>query len=132
MKYGASHSDLDVALEQELPNGTRVLDSFAFRLLRNQGKYYSSEEKNFLAIAWSCEELRKNLRIRNLFNHKAMITTLKTRRDIKCYQSILSRSADGLLLFDFELNQIAGTKLGRVDYLSQQPPWEAPELSCIH
>ena len=92
------------------------------------------KRKTFNQLFGHVKNYEKNIRIRyeDIFNHKAMITTLKTRRVIKCCQSILSRSADGLLLFDFELNQISGTKLGRVDYLSQQPPWEAPELSCIH
>ena len=61
-----------------------------------------------------------------LTDHKAIISALKTNRGNKTHQSRLTRWADRLLPFDFDVFHISGCKLGIVDYLSPFPTFEAP------
>ena len=64
-----------------------------------------------------------------LTDHKAIISPLKTNRGNKTHQSRLTRWADRLLPFDFDIFHISGGKLGIVDYLSRYPTFEAPRPS---
>ena len=66
-----------------------------------------------------------------LTDHKAIISALKTNRGNKTYQSRLTRWADRLLPFDFDIFHISGCKLGIVDYLSRFPTFEAPRPSSF-
>ena len=66
-----------------------------------------------------------------LTDHKAIISALKTNRGNKTHQSRLTRWADRLLPFDFDVFHISGCKLGIVDYLSHFPTFEAPRPSCF-
>ena len=61
-----------------------------------------------------------------LTDHKAIISALKTNRVNKTHQSRLTRWADQLLPFDFDVLHISGCKLGIVDYLSRFPTFEEP------
>ena len=66
-----------------------------------------------------------------LTDHKAIISALKTNRGNKTYQSRLTRWADRLLPFDFDIFHISGCKLEIVDYLSRFPTFEAPRPSSF-
>ena len=66
-----------------------------------------------------------------LTDHKAIISALKTNRGNKTHQSQLTRWADRLLPFDFDIFHISGCKLGIVDYLSRFPTFEAPRPSSF-
>ena len=66
-----------------------------------------------------------------LTDHKAIISALKTNRGNKTHQSRLTRWADRLLPFDFDIFHISGCKLGIVDYLSRFPTFEAPRPSSF-
>ena len=64
-----------------------------------------------------------------LTDHKANILALNENYNKKSYQSRLSRWADRLLPFDFEVIRVPGVTLGIVDYLSRYPMFLAPEPS---
>ena len=66
-----------------------------------------------------------------LTDHKAIISALKTIRGNKTHQSRLTRWADRLLPFDFNIFHISGCKLGIADYLSRFPTFEAPRPSSF-
>ena len=66
-----------------------------------------------------------------LTEHNAIISALKTNRGNKTHQSRLTRWADRLLPFDFDIFHISGCKLGIVDYLSRFPTFEAPRPSSF-
>ena len=132
VKCDASHSGLGAALEQEIEKDVWVPIAFASRFLNDQEKKYSTNELELLAIVWSCEHFRTYL-LGNHFviltDHKAIISALKTNRGNKTHQSRLTRWADRLLPFDFDIFHISGGKLGIVDYLSRYPTFEAPRPS---
>ena len=134
VKCDASHSGLGAALEQEKEEDVWVPIAFASRFLNDQEKKYSTNELELLAIVWSCEHFRTYL-LGNHFviltDHKAIISALKTNRGNKTYQSRLTRWADRLLPFDFDIFHISGCKLGIVDYLSRFPTFEAPRPSSF-
>ena len=134
VKCDASHSGLGAALQQEIENDVWVPIAFASRFLKDQEKKYSTNELELLAIVWSCEHFRNYL-LGNHFvvltDHKAIISALKTNRGNKTHQSRLTRWADRLLPFDFDIFHISGCKLGIVDYLSRFPTFEAPRPSSF-
>ena len=134
VKCDASHSGLGAALEQEIEKDVWVPIAFASRFLNDQEKKYSTNELELLAIVWSCEHFRTYL-LGNHFviltDHKAIISALKTNRGNKTYQSRLTRWADRLLPFDFDIFHISGCKLGIVDYLSRFPTFESPRPSSF-
>ena len=54
---------------------------------------------------------------------------MKSNHGNKTYQSRLTRWIDRLLPFNFNMEHIAGTKMGLVDYISRNPVGKAdPEL----
>ena len=134
LKCDASHSGLDAALEQEIESDVWVPIAFASPFLNDQEKKYSTNELELLAIVWSCEHFRIYL-LGNHFvvltDHKAIISALKTNRGNKTHQSRLTRWADRLFPFDFDVFHISRCKLGNVDYLSRFPTFEAPRLSSF-
>ena len=132
IKCDASHSGLGAALEQQLTEDTWVPTSFASRFLNVQEKKCSTNQFELLAVVWSCEHFRNYLLGNNfeiLTDHKPTISALKTNRGNKSYQSRLTRCADRLLPFNFDISHISGSKLGIVDYLSRYPTFEAPDPS---
>ena len=134
VKCDASHSGLGAALEQEIENDVSVPIAFASRFLNDQEKKYTTNELELLAIVSSCEHFRIYL-LGNHFvvltDHKAIILALKTNRGNKTHQSRLTRCADRLLPFDFDIFHISGCKLGIVDYLSGFPTFKAPRPSSF-
>ena len=127
-----SHSGPGAALDQEVELDTWVPIAFDSRFLNDQEKKYSTNELELLAIVWSCEHFRNYL----LGNHfvvltdlKAIISALKTNRGNKTHESRLTRWADLILPFDFDIFHISGCKLGIVDYLSRLTTFEAPRPS---
>ena len=62
-------------------------------------------------------------------DHKAIISALSENYNNNSYQSRLSRRADRLLPFDFEVIHVPGVTLGIVDYLSRYPTFSAPAPS---
>ena len=98
-------------------------------LLNTAEAKYSTNELELLAIVWACEHFRTYLlgnRFRVLTDHKAISSALNENYNKKSYQSRLSRWADRLISFDFEVFHIP---LGIVDYLSRYPTFSAPAPS---
>ena len=106
----ASHSGLGAALEQQLTEDTLVPISFASRFLNVKEKKYSTNKIEILAIYWYCEHFR-NYILGNFFemftDHNTKISA--TNRGNKSYQSKLTRWADRLLPFNFDISHISGS-----------------------
>ena len=93
--------------------------------LNNAKGKYSTNETELLAIVWACEHFRGN-RFQVLTDHRLIISALNENYNNSSYQSRLSRRADRLLPFDFEVVYVPGVTLGIVDYLSCYPTFSAP------
>ena len=108
--------------------GSDSICLFAFRLLNDQEKKYSTNELELHAIVRSCDYFRNYLldnHFEVLTDHKAIISSLKTNRGSKTHQSRLTRWESQLLSFDFEVIQIFRSKLGIVDLLTRFLTFEA-------
>ena len=132
LKCDASHNGLGACLEQEIEPGVWAPTAFASRFLKHAEIKYSTIELELLAIVSACEQFRTYLlgnRFQVLTDHKAIISALSENYNNKSYQSRLSRWADRLLPFDFEVIDVPGVTLGIVDYLSRHPTLSAPAPS---
>ena len=102
--------------------------AFASRFLNSAEIKYSTNELELLAIVWACEHFRTYLLGQRFFiltNHKAIVSALNETYGKKSYQSRLSRWADRLIPFDYQIEHIPGSSLGIVDYMSRYPTFEA-------
>ena len=129
VKCDASHRGLGACLELEVEPNVWAPIAFASRLLNSAEIKYSTNELELLAIVWSCEHFRTYLlgkRFVILTDHKALISALNETYGKKSYQSRLSRWADRLIPFDYQIEHIPGSALGIVDYMSRYPTSVAP------
>ena len=132
VKSDASHSGLGACLEQEVEPNVWALIAFASRVLNSAELKYSTNELELLAIVWACEQFRTYLlgkRFVILTDHRAIISVLNETYGKKSYQSRLSRWADRLIPFDYQIEHVPGSSLGIVDYMSRHPTFEASLLS---
>ena len=130
VKCDASHNG--ACLEQEIEPRVWALTSFASRFLNNAEAKCSANEMELLAIIWACEHFCTYLlgnRFQVLTDHKAIISALNENYINKSYQSRLSRWADRLFPFDFEVIQVPWVTLGIVDYFSRYPTFSNPAPS---
>ena len=125
----ASHNGLGACLEQEVEPNCWAPIAFASRFLKSAEIKYSTNELELLAIVWACEHFRTYIlghRFVILTDHKAIISALNETYGKKSYQSRLSRWADRIIPFDYQIEHIPGSSLGIVDYMSRYPTFEAP------
>ena len=122
IKCDASRQGLGTALEQLDCDGWKTV-AFASRFLNNTEEGYSINEFELLAVVWSIEYFKYYLFGRNftvLTDLRALLLVLKSHCSNKSYNSRLTRWIDRLLPFDFNIEQIPGTRMGLVDYISRQ------------
>ena len=85
-----------------------------------------------LGVVWAIEYFKyypfgKNFTV--LTDHRALLSVLKSHRSNKSYNSRLTRWIDRLLPFDFNIENIPGTRMGLVDYVSRQPNQKAKSIT---
>ena len=125
----ASKKGLGAVLQQseEKENCWKPI-AYASRFLTNFEEKYSINELELIAVVWSVEHFKNNVYGTNfkiVSDHKALQSVLKSNRGNKTHSSRLTRWADGLLPYDFEVVHTPGRTLGMADYLSRHPsPYE--------
>ena len=132
VKCDASHNGLGACLEQEIEPRVWAPTAFASRFRNNAETKYSTNELELMEIVWACENFRTSLlgyRFQVLTDHKSIILILSENYNIKSYQSRLSRCADRLLPFDFEVIHVPGVTLRIVEYLTPYANFSAPVAS---
>ena len=118
VKTDASRSGLGAVLEQETSNEWETI-SYATRFLNKVDKKYSINELELLGVVWALEHFKHNL-LRHHFtvqtDHRALLSILKEKSS-KIHQSRLTKWYDRLIPFHFNIEHIAGTKIGLTDYM---------------
>ena len=134
VKCEASRSGLGATTEQKKSDGRKRIAFFS-------GFLYTAEVSNnakvlkFLGFAWSIDYFKKDLYGKNLTvitDHRAILTKLKEHESFKSYNSSFSRWIDRLLPYNFNIDQLPGTKIGLVDYISRNPFSNAKKISASH
>ena len=106
--------------------------AFTSRFLNAAEQNYSTNELELLAVVWSCEFFRNYLlgnQFQILTDKKAIVTALTENHGNETYQPRLTRWADRMLPFEYTISHIAGAKIGKADYLSSSPNFEAQPKS---
>ena len=119
----ASKSGLGAVLQQNDGNKWRP-KHFASRFLPPLESKYSINELELLAVVWAVEHFKNYLygtKFQIIFDHKVLATVLKGNKSNKTYSSRLTRWADRLLPFEFEIFHALGRTIGSADYLSRHP-----------
>ena len=63
-------------------------------------------------------------------DHRALLSIMRENKSNKSYNSRLTRWVDRLLLFDFSIDHLPGSKMGLVDYISRDPQQKAVNISA--
>ena len=132
IKCDASRKGLGCALEQRTPNGGHTV-AFASRFLNSVEDRYSISELELLGVVWSLEHFKYYLYgepFTVITDHRALLSIMRENRANKSYNSRLTRWVDRLLPFDFTIDQLPGSKMGLVDYISRNPQQKAVNISA--
>ena len=98
--------------------------AYASRFLTSFEEKYSINELELLAVVWSVEHFTNYVYgtiFKIVLDHKALQSVLKSNRGNKTNSSRLTRWADRLLSYDFEVVLTPVRTLGMADYLSRHP-----------
>ena len=123
MVCDASRDGIGCALEQETAGGWATI-AYASRFLNSCEKKNSVNELELLAAVWAIELFKYYLygrRFTLIADHQALISALQCNKNHKIYQKRLTRWIDLLLLVDFDIKHLAGSKMGLIDYISRHP-----------
>ena len=61
-------------------------------------------------------------------DHRALLSIMRENRANKSYNSRLKHWVDRLLLFDFSIDHLPGSKMGLVDYILREPQQKAVNI----
>ena len=129
----ASRHGIGAALEQDTPEGWSTI-AYASTFLNSCEQKYSVYELELLAAVWAIEHFKYYLygrRFTLITDHQALVSALKSNRGNKTYQSRLTRWIDRPIPFDFDIHQLAGSKMGLIDYILRHPVGKPqPPVNC--
>ena len=132
IKSDASRKDLRCALEQRTPIDWYTI-VFASRFLNSVEDRYSINELELLGVVWSIKHFKYYLYgkpFTMITDHRALLSIMRENTANKSYNSRLTRWVDKLLLFDFTIDHLPGSKMGLVDYISREPQQKAVNVSA--
>ena len=119
----ASTTGLGAAFEEFLPEGW-VAVAYASRFLNSVEKKYSVNELELLGVVWAIKNFKQYLYGKHftvITDHQALISALNASERSKTSQSRLTCWIDQLVPFHFDIKHLAGTKMGLIDYITQNP-----------
>ena len=114
VKCDASRSCLGAALEQLTVDGWKSM-ALTSRFLNPYEERYSVNELELFGAVWSNEYFKNYLYGKHLTvitDHRALLSIMKENRSNKSYNSRLNRWIDRLLPFQFDIEHLAGAKMG--------------------
>ena len=85
-----------------------------------------------MGVVWSIEHFKYYLYgkpFTAITDHRALLSIMRENRANISYNSRLTRWVDGLLLFDFTIDQLPGSKMALVDYNFHDPQQKAVNIS---
>ena len=132
IKCDASRKVLGCALEQRTPNGWHTV-AFASRFFNSVEDRYNINELELLGVVWSVEHLKYYLYGKPftvITDHRALLSIMRANRSSKSYNSRLTPWVDRLLPFNFSIDHLPGSKMGLVDYMSQDPQQKSVNISA--
>ena len=121
--FDASTTGLRAALEQFSPEGW-VAVAYASRFLNSLEEKYSVNELEIIGVVWAIEHFKYYLNGKNftvITDHQALISALNASNRSKTSQSRLTRWIDRLIPFHFDIKHLAGSNMGLIDCISQNP-----------
>ena len=119
----ASNTGLGAAIEQHSTEGWVDL-AYASRFLNSLEEKFSVNKLELLGGVWEIEHFKYYLYGKHftfIADHQASISALSFSERSKTSQSQLTRWIDRLIPFLFDIKLLAGSKMGLIDYMSQNP-----------
>ena len=109
-------------------NGKRPV-AFASRYLNEAKKNYAVNELEPLAVKWATENFKHYLMGRQIIveiDHKALVSVFNRHRMRKECNGRFTRWQIRLLPSDFEVKNVAGSRMGIAEYLIRNPIFKTP------
>ena len=131
MKCDASRKGLGCALEQRTAKGWHTV-AFSSRFLKSVEDRYSINELELLGVVWSIEHFKFYLYGKPFAvtkYHRELLSIIRENRANKFYNSRLARWVDRILVFDFSIDHLPGSKMELVDYISREPQQKVVKIS---
>ena len=119
----ASTTGLGAASEQHSPEGW-VAVAYTSRFLNSLEEKFSVNKLELLGVVWAIKHFIYYLYGKHftvITDHQTLISALNASERSKTSQSRLTRWIDRLIPFHFDIKHLAGSKMGLIDYMSQNP-----------
>ena len=100
-----------------------VTIAYASRFLNKAEEKHSTNKLELLGVVWALEHFKLYLlgqKFTVKTDHRALLSILKERSS-KVHQSRITRWCDRLIPYIFNIEQIAGSKMGLANFMSQNP-----------
>ena len=131
IKCDAPRKSLGCALKQRTPDGWHTV-AFAWRFLNSAEDHYIINELELLGVVCSIEHFKYYLYVKIftvITDHSALLSKMRENKANKSYNSRLTRWVDRLLPFDFSVDNLPGTKMDLVYYISREPQQKTVNIS---
>ena len=106
--------------------------SFCIPFFYSVENRYSTNELELLGVVWCIEHFKYYFYFKPftvIADDRALLSIMRESRAYKSYNIRLTHLVDKLLLFDFSIDHLPGSKKGLIDYISREPQQKAVNIS---